>query len=738
MTTEDRIRAALQYLGYSEDRILEILATIAAQDSTDTPASTTPTPVTPAVVDDIFTADAGHSVNDVFTYTGQTATGNDTIRNFDNISGDGSSSDRLDLSAVFDALGGKYTDGVNDFEDRKAALHFAVGDFDGDGAKDDAKLTIDGLKDFSIAFVNPVTNTPAAFHVASQAGGTYADIVVGGGASAQTQPSPTPTTSQPQTQSTPTPSPTPSSGSSPSSTPSSTNGLFEEKYPAHYARLTNGVNIEQTQFGSTSDEELRLLKSMGVEHIRIFIKPDEYVSPGNAVNPATNQTFQSAVHFMERAIDAGLAVVFSPMGRDYHAGFIGNPNDQASINMNIGWWREMANYVNSHFSPQDVFLEIYNEPFMRAGQDAWWNIAGQLASAIRQAAPDFTLIATSNGYDNGEWGFIESLVKSAPFPVDNVVYNVHYYDPVQFTHQGASWLPEFKNFHDQHYPGTLGYSASWIDSDFAALQAWADKYGVYTTVNEFGAITYAAEPDRMQYLTDVRTAAEHHNVGWSVWELDKIFSISHAVNGVQTLDLDVQQALTLGAYQDGGVNWETLAQNTSQTGTSTPVTDPTNDPQHNTSSDSSTSTSTTSTSGSTPSTTQQQASTTPLEIHADKGFLIEEKFVFTASDLHRVVTIFDYDSLSNPDMINDQIDLRAIFTALGGKFSDGVNDLADRKAAVHIVQTDLDYKNGPYDTLITIDGAPDFALHLIHPIAPTPESYQLGDGTGIYDDILIA
>lgn len=732
MTTEDRIRTALQYLGYSEDRILEILAAIAEQDASGTSESTTPTstpaPAAPAIVDDIFTADAAHAVNDVFGYTGETATGNDTINNFDNLSGDGSSSDRLDLSAVFDALGGKYTDGVNDFADRKAALHLTVGDFDGDGATDDARLTVDGLKDFSLTFLNPTGGGVGSFHIASEAGGPYADIVIGGGAStptpstptpsaSQPDPKPTPTASDPQPQTTPTPS-TPVPDSSPP-TPSSTSGLFEDKFPAHYARLSNGINIERSQFSTVSDQELKLLHDMGVQHIRIFMKTDEFASSGN-VDPATNSVVQSTLNFAHRAIDAGLAVIVTPLGD------VGVQNNISSMKT---WLGQISGYIADHFDPQDLFIEIYNEPFMSSGEAAWWDYASQLATTVRQAAPDFTIIVPGNGYDAGKWSYIGALTKSAALPLDNVVYSVHYYDPFNFTHQGASWIPEFANVSGVHYPGAWGYDASTIDADFAKLQAWAEQNGVYATVNEFGAIKYAPEAERAQWLTDVRVAAEKHNLGWAIWDLDKAFSITQEINGVQTIKDAFQKALTLGAYQDGSVDWQSLAQDTS---TQTPVvTDPTNDPQHN-NTDSSTSTST------------SQPTTTPTSqpnhdwIVADQGFNTEEKFVFTAADLNQTVTIVNYDPLSNPNMINDQIDLSAIFTALGGKFTDGVNDLADRQAAIHFIQTDLDNSGWQDDSIIKIDGAPNFEIQLIHPAAANLGSFQFGDGSGVYDDILIA
>lgn len=745
MTLADRVRAALQYLGYPENRINEILDVLArSENGTLNGMAPTPSPVspTPSMVNATLNADAAHKVNDVFTFTAQHASGHYVIRNFDNLSGDGSSSDRLDLKALFDSLGGKYTDGVNDFADRKAALKLSIGDFDGDGLANDAKLTIDGLKDFSVTFLKPTGGGIGSFHIAPNGSTSYADIVLGGNGTTTVQSptfAPTPPSSQPAPQPAPAPTPTPAPVTAPSPTPSQPapqpvpsapspgDGLYLGKFPAHYARLTNGVNIERSQIPGVSDQELKLLHDMGVEHIRVMMIPTEFIGAGQTFNPATNPGFQSMMKFIDRANDAGLAVVFSPFGSPYHPSFISNPNDQASINLHVGWMRDIATYLKNNFSPQDVFLELFAEPFMNAGQAAWWKIAAQLASAVRQAAPDLTIIATSNGYNNGQWSFIDTLVMSQPLPINNVVYNVHYYEPMPFTHQGASWVSQFANEYHASYLGVYGFTSNTIDTAFSKLGAWADKYGVYTTVNEFGAIKYAPESGRAQYLNDVRAAAENHDVGWAVWDFDKGFSITEVINGVQTIKDIFQKALTLGAYQDGGVDWQALAQTIHVTDL-VQVTDPTSEPSK-----------TASTTNQDQSTPPQTQSTNSSVLYADKGYAVEEKFVFTAADLNKTVTIYNFDNLTQQGGINDHLDLSAVFAALGGKYTDDVNDIADRKAALVITNLNLDSDPWADDVRITIKDVPNFAINLIDPASSSPGAFHIAvSGQGGYDDILIA
>ena len=71
-----------------------------------------------------------------------------------------------------------------------------------------------------------------------------------------------------------------------------------------------------------------------------------------------------------------------------------------------------------------------------------------MAEAIRQVAPRNTIIATGPNYSD-----IQDLVTLHPLADGNVIYNFHFYDPHQFTHQGASWgLSWWSYTHGIPYP----------------------------------------------------------------------------------------------------------------------------------------------------------------------------------------------------------------------------------------------------------------------------------------------
>jgi endoglucanase len=95
-------------------------------------------------------------------------------------------------------------------------------------------------------------------------------------------------------------------------------------------------------------------------------------------------------------------------------------------------WRWLA----AHYATRDterVYFEIMNEPAM-SDPYRCAGIQARVAVAIREAAPNNTIIATGPNYSD-----IADLLTQQPLADGNVIYNLHFYDPHEFTHQGAGW-----------------------------------------------------------------------------------------------------------------------------------------------------------------------------------------------------------------------------------------------------------------------------------------------------------
>jgi hypothetical protein len=167
---------------------------------------------------------------------------------------------------------------------------------------------------------------------------------------------------------------------------------------------------------------------------------------------------------------------------------------------------------------------------------------------VRDIVPEHTLILCG-----AKWSSIDELFGSIATDDPNVVFNFHFYEPHQFTHQAASWGAEhWREIQGLAYPAseqavqeTLaktqdpralddikryledGWDAEKVHLEVARAAQWAEKHGGLTlTCNEFGVYAKAADPDdRAAWIHDVRDALELHGVGWTMWDYDGGFAL---------------------------------------------------------------------------------------------------------------------------------------------------------------------------------------------------------------------
>jgi hypothetical protein len=170
----------------------------------------------------------------------------------------------------------------------------------------------------------------------------------------------------------------------------------------------------------------------------------------------------------------------------------------------------------------------------------WYGIQAKLATAIREGAPQHTIIAAG-----ALWSADDQLLFIEPLRDPNIIYNFHFYEPHIFTHQGATWGVNSWHFLKAlPYPSDLAaaekiaalepdavnrlyvvrygldhWDANRIDTEINQVAEWAHQRGVPVVCNEFGVYRKDADPkDRASWITDVRTSLEKHNMGWTMWD----------------------------------------------------------------------------------------------------------------------------------------------------------------------------------------------------------------------------
>ncbi len=314
----------------------------------------------------------------------------------------------------------------------------------------------------------------------------------------------------------------------------------------------------------TDDADIALMARLGFDNARLSIDPVPLEQP------PLNQEGLNAdfVARLDRAVDAmlaqGLAVQIDIHPEEPYKRQVMNSDDH--LQQFAALWRKLAaHYANR--DPERIFFEIMNEPEVYV-PTRWTTIQTAAATAIREAAPKHTIIATGP-----RWSDIADLLTQQPLPDANVIYNFHYYEPHSFTHQGATWgTPWWKYTHGISYPADetsmnevlkqvpdfadrFALERYWLDHwdahrirlEIDAAAAWGKTYNVPLICNEFGAFRRVTDPQsRMNWIRDVRTALETDNIGWTMWDYRGGFGVVWKEDGQPAkVDEKVVEALGL-------------------------------------------------------------------------------------------------------------------------------------------------------------------------------------------------
>ena len=308
----------------------------------------------------------------------------------------------------------------------------------------------------------------------------------------------------------------------------------------------------------TTERDLALIASLGFDHVRLSVNPAP-IFPGWG---SREEYFASLDAAVKMILDHGLAVVI-----DIHpeSDFKARLADDGFVERFTNFWRQLA----AHYSTWDadrVFFEILNEPEVN-DRYRWYGIQAKLAAAIRESAPEQTIVAAG-----AKWSADDELVFMEPLTDGNVIYNFHFYEPHTFTHQGAGWgSPYWIWVKGLGYPSTVDdadrvaagvpdelgklwverygrdhWDAARIEGEVNAVAEWAARRHLAVTCNEFGAYRkYMKAEDRARWIADVRTALERHGIGWTMWDYSGSFGVVTKAGGVATADAVTVKALGL-------------------------------------------------------------------------------------------------------------------------------------------------------------------------------------------------
>jgi aryl-phospho-beta-D-glucosidase BglC (GH1 family) len=292
----------------------------------------------------------------------------------------------------------------------------------------------------------------------------------------------------------------------------------------------------------TTAQDIALIKAMGFDHVRLSVNPQPMFRRGQADRiPADYLGYlDSAVKMI---LDNGLAVIIDVHPESDFKQKLAT--DDSFVEQFADYWRALARHYSST-NPDLVSFEILNEPEFH-DRYRWQGVQAKLAVAIREGAPEHTIIVAG-----AYWSSENELLFFDPLRDPNIIYNFHFYDPHIFTHQGATWSTNYVHYlKELPYPSTPEnvqqaaalipdaanrlqaihygldrWNASRIDGEIGQVAAWAKRWNVPVTCNEFGVYRKTTNPqDRAAWISDVRTTLQKYGIGWTMWDYSGGFGV---------------------------------------------------------------------------------------------------------------------------------------------------------------------------------------------------------------------
>jgi len=298
-----------------------------------------------------------------------------------------------------------------------------------------------------------------------------------------------------------------------------------------------------------TEKDLRYLKSIGYDHVRIPIDEKELWTEDG--KPSAE-----AFAYLTKAIEAcqaiGLrAVVDLHTVRAHHFNaaneggkntLFTNPKAQETF---LKLWTDISSYLKKY--PESLLAyEIMNEPVADEAQQ-WNALVARAFTTLRALEPNRVLVIGSNRWQTAE----NFPALEVPAGDSNIILSVHTYEPLPFTHYKAAWMPSKDYSGPVHYPGVTITPEDYdrfVDQKNQALVGlfWrarqsfdkqklaeilrpaiekARQLHLQLYCSEFGCLPTVPRKDRLAYYRDIIAVFEENGLAWANWEYKADFGI---------------------------------------------------------------------------------------------------------------------------------------------------------------------------------------------------------------------
>ena len=263
-------------------------------------------------------------------------------------------------------------------------------------------------------------------------------------------------------------------------------------------------------------EDFEKIASWGADHVRIpvdynvFQQEDGFERLDRAIEQAKQYQMRTVLDLHKTE-----GFSFDNYG-EQESGFFENPAYREKFYV---LWEKFAKRYGSQ--PGQVAFELLNEVTDKAYLPVWNETAQNCVRRIRKFAPESLIFIGS--YDNNS----PLTVKDLNQPYDeNVIYNMHCYEPLKFTHQGAYWTEKIQP--EKRYSFSESQiTPAYFEELFSSALEKAQKHHTALYCGEYGVIDRVSPQDTLEWFITIHDVFEKHQIARCAWTYKALdFSLS--------------------------------------------------------------------------------------------------------------------------------------------------------------------------------------------------------------------
>lgn len=312
---------------------------------------------------------------------------------------------------------------------------------------------------------------------------------------------------------TPSPAPTPTLNPTPTPEPE-VDAFTMNKRLARTINIGNALEApNEGEWGVTLKEEFfRLIHQKGFTAVRLPIRWSAHALE-EAPYTIDPEFFKRVDWAVEQALANDLAIVINM--HHYEEMALDPATHQARF---IALWGQIAEHYQ--LFPNALVFELMNEPNGLVNAKHWNDLIALTLPVIRATNPARNVVIGP-----AEWNGTQAL-EDLILPADDqhLIVTFHFYNPFQFTHQGAEWLAGSESWLGTEWKGSSA-EKQLLQFDLNIVQQWAEENQRPIFLGEFGAYGKAPLDSRVAWTAFMVREAEARNFSWGYWEFCSGFGV---------------------------------------------------------------------------------------------------------------------------------------------------------------------------------------------------------------------